>query len=202
MTELSKPTFLLQLAAELRGSARRGATLAALTFAASCGGESKDEPPAHGGSTGSGGTSGGASHTGGGGTTGGGGATGGDANLQPYPTTGIGCFGPVHDGGYYGQCCYDVRCYSPENGTCSSASDPTSELFELLPPGSGSCSCRENGEAYVNGPYAPNPTHTPSSEGSCCYLVGAIECEGRPFFVDGELLLADLMVRSDWGLAA
>lgn len=197
MTHDGMSGFLAQLASELRGSTRRGATLAALTFAAACGGEAKDKGTSSGGSPGTGGGCGTAQ-------TGSAGEIGCGDPLQPYPTTPLGCFGPVYDAGYHGQCCYEARCYTPPTG--KACDDPLDErardLYSILPPGSGSCSCRENGQPAVSGPYAPNPTHTPSAPGTCCYLVGAIGCDGRPFFVEGELLLAGVIRRDDWGLAA
>lgn len=201
MTHDPMDCFLAQLASDLRSSTTRGATLAALTLAAACGSATRGGATGSGGSPGDGGAQGGTLHSGG--ATGGeAGATGGDAGsgqlLQPYPTTGLGCFGPFHNDGYYGQCCYAASCYTPPEGEkCSASADRS-----ILPPGSGSCSCEENGQPDVSGPYAPNPTHVPLQAGPCCYLIGSIACEGRPFFVDGQLLLADVVARDDWGIRA
>jgi hypothetical protein len=59
--------------------------------------------------------------------------------------------------------------------------------------GSGSCLC-----APIAGPYAANPSDTPASAGSCCYLIGAIGCDGRPLLVDGRALTSELELRADW----
>jgi hypothetical protein len=37
-----------------------------------------------------------------------------------------------------------------------------------------------------------------SPEGTCCYLVGSIGCEGRPLLVDGAAIVAPLSRRGDW----
>jgi hypothetical protein len=155
----------------------RGAALAALTCATSCGGKSERVT--------------------GGGTGGSSTVVGG---LSPYPLEEIGCFGQDYGGGYVGQCCIAAQCYTPEVGGCLPADAPPPIW---LPPGTGECGCtHERVEDYgIAGPYAPNPNDTPASEGTCCYLVGSIGCEGRPFVVAGAAMVAPLVFRDDWRVA-
>jgi hypothetical protein len=40
-----------------------------------------------------------------------------------------------------------------------------------------------------------------SPEGTCCYLVGSIGCEGRPLVVAGAAIVAPVVPRDDWCLA-
>ncbi|WP_437966274.1 ferritin-like domain-containing protein [Sorangium sp. So ce260] len=113
------------------------------------------------------------------------------APLDPYPDPT--CVGPVHDDdfGYHGQCCYKVHCAAPVGGACPAASDAWPHLDDL-PPGSGSCTCDGDGEGgaeSIEGPYA---NRTASDPASCCYLVGAIGCDGRPLLVGGEPRVAPL----------
>ncbi|WP_437598264.1 hypothetical protein [Sorangium sp. So ce590] len=136
-----------------------------------------------GGSTSSGGAS---SQSGGGGEPG---PPDASAPLDPYPDPT--CVGPEHDGGYYGRCCYEVHCAAPVDGACPAASEAAPHLDDL-PPGSGTCMCDGGGEGgaeAIQGPYA---NRTASAPASCCYLVGAISCEGRPLLVRGEPRVAPL----------
>lgn len=124
----------------------------------------------------------------------------GNTNLVPYALNGVGCWGPSHDGGYYGQCCADAHCYTPRDGSSCRPADNVRDLLPQFPPGSGECNCNlaEDARTGVAGPFAPNPAHTPRTAGQCCYLVGSISCTGRPLMVDGQPLLAELSARSDW----
>ncbi len=125
-----------------------------------------------------------------------------DNDAGAYALSELGCFGPVHDGGYYGQCCVEALCYTPNNGGCMAANDPMiGSTLPGFPPGSGSCSCSEVGEAAVRGPFAPNPNDPSEVEGTCCYLVGSISCEGRPLCIEGMQVVAAAVVRDDWMLA-
>ena len=105
--------------------------------------------------------------------------------------------GPTYDGGYAGQCCISAHCYTPDAGACLAA-DQRPPI--PLPPGSGSCGCSPEGvgRSTLKGPYAPNPDGMPFPDGSCCYLVGAIGCEGRPLVVEGTAIVAPLAARDDW----
>jgi hypothetical protein len=154
-----------------------------------------------GGSTSVGGSSsmGGSSALGGtaGSETGGAGSAG-TVGLEPYPMAEVGCFGPTHTGGYEGQCCISARCYTPDAGAC--VGPPAERPPIPLPPGSGTCGCSPDNpaEEVLAGPYAPNPDGMASPEGTCCYLVGSIGCEGRPLLVDGAAIVAPLSRRGDW----
>jgi hypothetical protein len=114
--------------------------------------------------------------------------------LAPYPVEALGCSGPVHDGGYYGQCCAKARCYTPEVGTECVAPDAAPEKLGTS-FGSGSCLC---GATPVQGPYANNPAHDPEEAGTCCYVVSSISCDGRPLLVDGTPLVSAATRRCDW----
>jgi hypothetical protein len=109
-------------------------------------------------------------------------SAGGSAPIDPTPDPT--CYGPVLDGGYVGQCCDEVLCTAPVDGACPAAEGAAQHLTGL-PPGSGRCMCGE-----IRGPYANRAATDPAS---CCYLVGAIGCEGRPLLVDGEPRLAPLL---------
>jgi hypothetical protein len=147
---------------------------------------------------GSAGAQGGSATTGGSaGVSAGGGGSGQPAELEPYPLEKLGCSGPVLDGGYDGQCCVSARCYTPAEGECLAADERPPIP---LPPGSGTCGCSV-GEAStfpVSGPYAPNPGGTAMPDGTCCYLVGSVGCEGRPLVVAGAAVVAPLVSRADW----
>jgi len=131
--------------------------------------------------------------------------------LEAYSLDQVGCFGPTHDGGYYGQCCFKASCYTPTAGeSCASteailanANAPIGQRKGPgigLPPGSGSCGCSlpDEDRPALAGPFASNPAHTPEQAGSCCYVLGAISCTGRPLVVDGTQLIASVIERSDW----
>jgi hypothetical protein len=175
---------------------KQGAALAAIGTVAGCAGKSQhsiaDDGPATGGSTALGGT--GSSGAGGSDTRGG---SGGASELSPYRLEDLGCYGPVHDGGYMGQCCVSARCYTPDAGACLL---PEQAPPIPLPPGSGTCGCEasESVAHTVSGPFAPNPEGMASPNGSCCYLVGSIGCEGRPLLVEGVAVVAPLVRRNDW----
>lgn len=204
--------FLLN---RLRAAAGWGALLAAGT---GCGGDAVGATSGGGGS-GSGGTgadaggqagdaspggadaggAGGASGAGGtqpdaGGASGSGGApsdAGVDAPPEPkvpYPDA-AGCFGPVHDGGYWGQCCEYVGCLERENGACPSAALASEVLGG--PYGSGYCHCG----AGPTGPFLPRD---PATEDECCYLYSWISCDGRPLTVAGVVRRAPPVRRADW----
>jgi hypothetical protein len=171
------------------GSSARGGSSAGGSTAT--GGSSTGGSPARGGSS-----TGGSTATGGRGAEGGE-PSGGSSALEPYPLDALGCFGPILDGGYKGQCCTTARCYTPDAGTCVG---PQAGPPIPLPPGSGSCGCltTDDANSAVRGPYAPNSEGMASPEGSCCYLVGSIGCEGRPLIVNERPVVAPLALRSDW----
>ncbi|GMV14496.1 MAG: hypothetical protein AMXMBFR56_27200 [Polyangiaceae bacterium] len=175
---------------------------AVLALGSSCGGQTE------GGSAATSGGSAGATSGGGSGGAGGsvidagtGGApvdSGSDADdggvdgslpTTPYPTP-AGCFGPFHDGGYYGQCCEKVTCTGTTDGACPPYPVPGPGDW---PVGSGYCGC---GTTASSGPFAPQ---NPSTEGPCCYVYSTIGCDGRPLIVRGTPRLAPLRRRSDWG---
>lgn len=110
------------------------------------------------------------------------------APLVPYPDN-LGCSGPVYDSGYYGQCCTEALCGQADGGVCPPA-DSVMYWLPGYPPGSGTCTC--GGSA--TGPFAPRT----ASEGPCCYVVGSIECDGRPLLVAGRPRLAPVVERADW----
>jgi hypothetical protein len=181
-----------------------GATLALLSLPA-CGGSAMS-----GGTAGAPGASGAAS-AGEGGTNiaggvsagvGGGSAAGaaGESSqpLTPYPVSALGCTGPEHDGGYYGRCCAEALCYTPDDGSqCVPPAEAPQKLGTFY--GSGSCLC--GGEEPIQGPFAQNPAHTPEQPGTCCYVISSITCEGRPLLVDGAPIVSALTRRCDWLLA-
>jgi len=117
--------------------------------------------------------------------------------LTPYPVSGLGCSGEVHDGGYYGQCCADALCYTPEDGKACVAADSAPEKLGKF-YGSGACLC---GAESLRGPFAPNPAHEPRKAGTCCYVISSITCDGRPLLVEGAPLVSALTQRRDWILA-
>jgi hypothetical protein len=131
--------------------------------------------------------------------------------LESLPAEQLGCVGPTHDDGYHGQCCFTQRCYVPAPGAACSEDYWGRELLNVVPPGSGTCSCGPGGREPVSGPFAPNlsvPASLPEAdvasppEGSCCYVVGSIGCTGRPFVVNEAQRVADCAWRDDWGLFA
>jgi hypothetical protein len=132
--------------------------------------------------------------------------------LVPYALDKLGCFGPSHDAGFYGQCCVSPLCYTPAAGSACAAADAIQDKFpsddfgtdELdgLPPGSGTCACAFDGiQTGRAGPFAPNPRGT-APAGECCYLVGSISCTGRPLMVAGRAVIAQVVARRDWALFA
>ncbi|WP_437687743.1 hypothetical protein [Sorangium sp. So ce176] len=126
-----------------------------------------------------------------------------DASAPLDPTPEPTCVGPFHDGGYYGQCCYEVHCAAPVDGACPAAAQAAPHL-EGLPPGSGSCMCDGDGEGGAQSILGPYANRAASDPASCCYLVGHISCEGRPLLVRGEPRVAPLSrapsawSRTDW----
>jgi hypothetical protein len=122
--------------------------------------------------------------------------------LLPYALEKVGCFGPSHDGGYYGQCCVSPLCYTPPAGSACAAADAIQGAVGGLPPGSGTCPCAFDGiQTGRAGPFAPNPQGA-APAGECCYLVGAISCTGRPLMVAGRAVIAQVVTRRDWALFA
>ncbi len=112
--------------------------------------------------------------------------------LDPYPTSSLGCSGPELDSGYHGQCCGNALCYTPEDGAeCVAPEDAPKALGKFY--GSGQCLCGE-----TQGPFASNPAHQPEQDGTCCYVVSSITCDGRPLLVDGDPVVAELARRADW----
>jgi len=217
------------LRVELLRSVLAGQALAGLTLASACGSTSGGDAaggaftaggaPSHGGRDSS--LGGSAHHAGQGGDSGGTtagiggdsgatagqsgeGGTGGDRSLDPYPLSGLTCFGrdfgSAGYSGYDGQCCYVAACYTPTTGKeCVSAKDELAVQQALgFPAGSGSCGCGDDTHAAYLGPYAANPARSVSGE--CCYLAASIGCEGRPLRVEGRALIAELVVRRDWGV--
>jgi hypothetical protein len=209
----NQSSALMQLGRELRESVQAGAALAALSLAAGCGGKdvtaaevdgseqsattnqpstttvthpgSSDSPPANPEDT----------------------SPPVSLPTEPYPLAQLGCFGPIYDGYSPGaQCCFEAQCYAPGAGeACATPDEAVLRNRIQLPPGSGSCSCSVPSERleYLSGPFAPNPADgaeraASASAGSCCYLVGAIGCTGRPLCVDGVQLVADAVARVDW----
>jgi hypothetical protein len=187
-----------------------GAALAVLSLPA-CGGSalSGGTPGSSGGASGAtnagkgGASAGGSPSAGGRASAGEGGASvagagGGNQQLAPYPASALGCTGPEHDGGYYGQCCAEALCYTPDNQSeCVAPKDAPEKLGTFY--GSGSCLC--GGEESIQGPFAKNPAHTPEQAGTCCYVISSITCEGRPLLVDGAPIISPLTRRCDWLLA-
>lgn len=177
----------------------QGAALGALTVG--CGGDTEPGTPDEGGTggtaSGSGGQTSGQTPGTGGQSSGQTGGSGNGGELEPYPVASIGCSGEDRgdEGPYYGQCCVEAACYTPDDGECLGPDQLTRTLLPELPAGSGSCSCGEG----VSGPYASRDDHEPSSSGTCCYLVPSIGCEGRPFLVEAVALVAPVVRRSDWG---
>ncbi len=116
--------------------------------------------------------------------------------LAPYPVSRLGCSCPVHDAGYYGQCCAEALCYTPESGSHCVAPDAAPEKLGKS-YGSGKCLCDPDA---IQGPFATNPAHEPEQAVTCCYVLTSIACDGRPLLVDGAPLVSGLTQRRDWGL--
>lgn len=117
-------------------------------------------------------------------------------SLEPYDVSALGCYGPDHDDGYYGQCCVDAACYTPDGDEpCAEPKEARANLAELLPEETGECSCPAGPDQdVVIGPYAA----ARDNDERCCYLAGSISCEGRAFLVMGEPRVAGVLRRSDW----
>src|SRR6187551_482965 len=180
-----------------------GAALALLSFPA-CGGSASADAAAGASSAGTAGASGsantnvaGASGAGTAGGSGAGTAGGTHQQLTPYPLSALGCTGPEYDGGFYGRCCAEALCYTPDDGADCVAPDAAPQKLGTF-YGSGSCLCGDDG---IQGPFAQNPTHETVKAGSCCYVISSISCDGRPLLVDGTPLISALTRRCDWLLA-
>lgn len=188
----------------LEGALGSGTALALLCLPACGGNADKRADGASGASQQSGGAgaeAGRPASAGGSASTGG---TGGVSEpLTPYPVNALGCSGPSLEGGFYGQCCAEALCYTPETGSdCAAPSDAPEKLGKSY--GSGRCLCTPvgtEGIEAIGGPFAANPAHTPEQPGSCCYVISSIACEGRPLLVDGAPIVCSLMERRDWLLA-
>lgn len=113
-----------------------------------------------------------------------------EPKLDPFPADYPTSVGPDYgDGpGYYGTCTGSPKCTVSVAGTCPAADS----VYELKPPGSGTCSC-----ATDLGPYAP-PDPSYEEQGDCCYVIYSIACDGRPLRRDGEVLVAGIVARTDW----
>lgn len=110
-----------------------------------------------------------------------------------YPS----CSGRSYESEYYGQCCGEVRCLETDGAQCPAVG--SAEVDELMPPGSGECSCSGPEDDFVEGPYAQPATATSTSgDGPCCYVVYEIGCEGRPLRDEHGLVLAPIVSRDDW----
>jgi hypothetical protein len=213
-------SLLLQLGRELRDSIHAGAALAALTLATGCSGKdvtrtdiaTGDPPtttPANTTTTTTTTTT--ISDPSDGAVSATDASDAATPDLLPretYALAQLGCFGPSHDDGYYGQCCFEAHCYAPEAGAaCLAAADRAGLHSKIhLPLGSGSCGCSVQGDhPEIAGPFASNPADHSTADaggssrsGGCCYVVGSISCTGRPFCVDGTQLLAEVVARADW----
>ncbi len=99
--------------------------------------------------------------------------------LQPYPLSAVGC--DVPDAGPL--CCLFAECLA---GPCPPAA--------TLPEGAlnGSLACG------ISGPFAPNPDDLSAAAGNCCYIVGNQVIDGRPLFVEKDMLVAPVVIRADW----
>lgn len=92
-----------------------------------------------------------------------------------------------------GVCCYAIACLVVE-GSCP---DVTSAGSPVYPPPPYLAHCD------VSGPFAPNPAYPytlwPEPDGNCCYVMPTgLLGEGRPLIVDTGLIVANILVRSDW----
>jgi hypothetical protein len=185
----SLESFLGQLGQELRASVHAGAALAALTVISGCDGDAVVLAGA-GGSR----------------------ADAADAavavELAPVPPESIGCFGPEaapHPGmmGFYGQCCFTQRCETRPAGAACETYPVGGPVPDVLRAGSGGCTCATEGHDRIAGPYAPlAAVGSADPDTTCCYVVGHIACDGRPFVVAGVQRIAAAVPRGDWGLAA
>ena len=113
--------------------------------------------------------------------------------TMPFPVSSLGCSGEFHEEGFHGQCCADALCYTPKDGSeCVAPKDAPDRLGVWY--GSGECLC----DAEIRGPFAANPAHKPQMEGTCCYVISSIGCDGRPLLVDGAPVVSELTRRVDW----
>ena len=114
--------------------------------------------------------------------------------LDPIPNRSYPlCVGPEFDDGfgYHGRCCGDIRCTETVAGACPEATS-SGDLYHIKPPGSGTCSCETD-----EGPFA-RPEMADLEEGSCCYVIYGIGCDGRPLRRDGAVVVAEVVARRDW----
>lgn len=183
---------------ELREAIHAGAALAALGLVAGCGGETPEAWPSEAAAGGAGLADGASGENA---------ATQSDVSqsqelpLEPLPVESLGCYGPVRTPapglpGFHGQCCFKQYCVERADGDCTGGL----RSGDYRPFG---CPCSETESPWAgaaNGPFAPNPA-APSNGKSCCYAVGEIACDGRPFVVTGDWRLAHVVQRTDWGLA-
>jgi hypothetical protein len=122
---------------------------------------------------------------------------------------------------FTGPCCKYLECYTPPAGqACLPApTDAGTTGDPGIPPlcvgvGSGSCSC-----GSIEGPFAgpigdptqfkdagsghcigaqQTPPVSPYQDGTCCYLVPIMGCEGRPLLVEGGLRKAAVRRGEAW----
>lgn len=95
---------------------------------------------------------------------------------------------------FEGDCCIDVYCYTPEEGTCPDSESANAASITGLGLGSGDCLC-----SSVEGPYSPERADEyTDTTGDCCYLVGVQGCEGRPMFVEENIRKAPLVHGKRW----
>jgi hypothetical protein len=180
------PSSSQSLLIKLSQSVTQGLALASLTVASSC---AESEPARHEGARDSGDDS----------------APSGPMAevepLQPYALDQLGCWNSMMGQGYFGPCCVEAHCYTPDDGAACVTEPLVTALRGLVPfpSGSGSCSCTlPDSELAAAGPFAPNPDAEPSTDGECCYLVAKIGCTGRPLMVAGQPVIAALVSRTDW----
>lgn len=117
--------------------------------------------------------------------------------LAAFPLDELVCTGPNHDeddggpGGYWGQCCAQVRCYQPDAGAdCETVEQVRNDRFYF---GSGECNC-----GAIHGPYARPEDAGTAAAGDCCYAVPIIGCTGRPLSTDCGHLLAPVVISAEW----
>jgi hypothetical protein len=103
--------------------------------------------------------------------------------LEPYAAELTACHGPNFESprpSFHGQCCPQAHCYTPDDGKACASKDETAGLVEH-PRGSGTCGCNVTREGFSGdlevGPFSPNPSHTPKTSGTCCYVIGFIQCD-------------------------
>jgi hypothetical protein len=123
----------------------------------------------------------------------------GSIMLAAFPLDALVCTGPDHSadddedgglGGYFGRCCAEAVCYTPElNASCDSAEVARQDRFYF---GSGECNC-----GPIEGPFA-RPEDAGASPGECCYVAPLITCTGRPLSTDRGHLLAPVVTSLAW----